>query len=370
MSEKESFEPQFPTEEELNALLSEVSSEGSELDSDSTLFRRALIVSQNDATLKSLTDVLSQLKIEISMARNPYTGLDYLRARDFNWVFTDFSLWAAGGKLLFDRIHELDFPVEVIFLCEQDSDQIERARLTTARASLDLPLKEEGLKAFLSELLKERQAQSENSTPVNPDVSDLSESDSEIHMLLTDSNEAVQLESLPQPDSPSENETFILWYKVFFLVRKNLRELSSLQSRLKMFAECLMEFEHLEQIALVLRRPSEEDNTSHLELVSSLVDESHFSGFGNSASVDANLLKSLSQISQDFFSLKEDEEPQIEAEFLESHWIHSFTLHDSTRVLFLGIPQPHQSLRAIPDSVRTELPYLIREMVEEISPSS
>lgn len=138
------------SDDELNALLdhSEASTEG--IGSE----RNVLVVSRRNPDLELLTRILAERGVGISIARNPFTALDYLRIRDFCGVISDFALWASSGSMLFERIRKLDRPVEVVFICDRGNGEADMARRSGALAVLERPLDAREVSGAVNELCR------------------------------------------------------------------------------------------------------------------------------------------------------------------------------------------------------------------------
>ncbi len=100
----------------------------------------ALVVSRRADDLESIPGALKEAGLDVSTARNPFTALDYLRAREFRALIADYALWSTRGSLIFDRIAQLGRPVDVVFVCDRDPVAVERARATPALAVLERPI--------------------------------------------------------------------------------------------------------------------------------------------------------------------------------------------------------------------------------------
>lgn len=201
--------------EELDALLRDAA-EPPPADDD----RRGLdilLVGTNDDELGLLGGVLQLNGIQPSVARNPFTALDYLRARQYLAVFSDVSMWAARGSLLFERLAELDHPVAVISICDADPGSLEAARALPARVVLPRPLRTEAVQAVLDELCP------------HPRVADGGPTDSPPPPPAT----ALDPDAEAAPSYES-------WYKFFFNVRRELRVTEDVEKRWNRLLELLL----------------------------------------------------------------------------------------------------------------------------------
>lgn len=392
MNEGGAFEPEFPSEEELEALLSESGGgDGEGLDPRRPILR-ALVVSRDDATLKTLTEVLAGLRIEISMARNPFTALDYLRARDFDWIITDFSLWAASGKLLFDRIAGQDRAVEVIFVCgsQTDGDELRRARLTPARAVLSRPLETDEVRSLLERLRREtldQRAPAGTSAPppapAEPDPSPAADRGSSREQ-PPERREDSGPDAAPSPrrssaftpgdrpdPTPEEIEaTRSTWYAFFFRIRREARRLEDRRPGrvLEMLARHLSLFDGLAQVALVFRRSVTPDPVSHFEVLRVRVPHAGGPGERHEQLVEEGVvLEVLAELSFSFSQWIADDlegspgDPS-ESPYLRSHWVQAFTTGER-RALFIGVPHRGVALPPLPEEIRDELPQFLEELL-------
>ena len=189
--------------EELEALL-RAPADPEEGDSPPGGTSRVMLVSKRPEDLGPLATALAGEGFEVTTARNPFTALDYLRARDFEVVITDFSLWRSQKDLLFERIAQLDSTVEVVYMCEADSSTLEDVRSTRARWVMRRPVDVVELAGHVREV----------AGAASDEVTDFEQSTA----------------SPISPEATSSSQV-VRWYKFFFNVRREMRQSNNREER-------------------------------------------------------------------------------------------------------------------------------------------
>lgn len=165
---------------------------------------RVMLVSKRPEDLGPLATALAGEGFEVTTARNPFTALDYLRARDFEVVITDFSLWRSQKDLLFERIAQLDSTVEVVYMCDADSSTLEDVRSTRARWVMRRPVDVVELAGHVREV----------AGAASDEVTDFEQSTA----------------SPISPEARSSSQV-VRWYKFFFNVRREMRQSNNREER-------------------------------------------------------------------------------------------------------------------------------------------
>jgi CheY-like chemotaxis protein len=118
---------------------------------------RILLVSRRPDDVLLLRRCLANAGASVSLARNPFTALDHIRAELPDAVISDFDLWGNDGALLFTRIREAKRAPPVLFLAvgsrAEAAGLAARARSAGAAGLLLKPLKPGEVEAQVRALL-------------------------------------------------------------------------------------------------------------------------------------------------------------------------------------------------------------------------
>ncbi|MBI4584069.1 MAG: hypothetical protein HY717_08605 [Planctomycetes bacterium] len=235
--------------EELQALLGKAEAGGLEA-SCRPQNRRVLLLSKRDEDLELLIRLLAEMEVEISVTRNPFTALDYLRDRDFCGLISDFSLWTAGGALLFQRLGQLDHPVKVVFLCDRDRPSAEAAaRRSGAAAVLDRPLDAAQAARVIEELLR--------AAPAFPLAGEGVPGPAKVEERPPGAGKPAPLApSEPvEPVNPPAPEAELRWLRFFFEARRAFRAAPTIEERRQIVLEHFLRTQGGGAAALCSQRP-------------------------------------------------------------------------------------------------------------------
>jgi DNA-binding NarL/FixJ family response regulator len=261
----DSFDRELPSSEELEALLGSTAAEMGATEFESSeeygarflddVPPRILLASRSDHDLEVLAGFLGKRQVEMAVTRNPFTALDYLRARLFHGVITDYSMWAAQGALLFRRMmKDLDNPVRVVFICDSDRADLAGARRSAAVDVLERPLRDESIAGAVDLLCNPEPVAGQGKDDLDSDgpspdeLASLSRHDDETK--ATEMIEPRQRAPVPGPIATSARErpvddaasvsTANSWYRFFFEARRVLRLQARPQRRREHVFELLL----------------------------------------------------------------------------------------------------------------------------------
>lgn len=276
-SPDEGFEREIPSPEELEALLGPAATNRESPESGRAPFLneippRVLLASRSEGDLETLTRVLGNRHVEISATRNPFTALDYLRARLFHGMITDYSMWAAQGALLFRRMtRDLDCPVPVVFICDDERGETFGAESSAAVGVLTRPIDEEELRGVLNlffegdapvEVAEARQGGSTAASEPTPDGSAVEDTvDNNVFELAdapSDPDDSLGDRAEVDTANPGRLDGLEHWFRFFFDARRALRHPASAQRRREHIFELLLKTHGAAAAALVSQRSSPE----------------------------------------------------------------------------------------------------------------
>lgn len=279
-SPDEGFEREIPSPEELEALLGPAATNRESPESGGSPFLneippRVLLASRSEGDLETLTRVLGNRHVEISATRNPFTALDYLRARLFHGMITDYSMWAAQGALLFRRMtRDLDHPVPVVFICDDERSETFGAESSAAVGVLSRPIDEKELRGVLNlffegeapaevaEVAEVRQGGSTAESELAPDglaVDDTVDNNVfELDDAPSDPDESLGDRAEVDAANPGRLDGLEHWFRFFFDARRALRHPASAQRRREHIFELLLKTHGAAAAALVSQRSSPE----------------------------------------------------------------------------------------------------------------
>ncbi len=337
MASTDDFEVERPTDEELDALRDRDDVSGSTTRESPRAPReplRVLVVSRRDDDLKTLSALLGENRVDLSLARNPFTALDYLRARDFQVLITESSMWADRGALLFERLELLDRRVQVVLIVERDEvyswDQDRRVD-----ALLERPLDPERSRRSIAELCARwrhsRRGGSPGPEPREPQ-----------------SNE----EGAAAAPAERDGDELASWYGFFFDMRRRSRLARDRDDRREIFLQSLLRITGARGVGLLISREaewSEREEVSHVDVRLAMAADAGEEG------VRRELLRVFAEIPEDLdAALGASGEPRA--------LVLPILLPEGVAWL-VAIPREKARLAPIPEDVLEELPYLILEVI-------
>ena len=385
---EDSFERELPSPEELEALLGSTAAEMGSTEFESPeeygsrflddVPPRILLASRSDRDLEYLAALLGKRHVEIAVTRNPFTALDYLRARLFHGMITDYSMWAAQGALLFRRMtKDLDAPVPVVFICDGDRADLEGAKRSAAVDVLERPLDDDRVLVAVGLLCKSR-PDADASAGARPEESPMVPED--FVPAMTDESSESSEESAPRGGDPSGDlysveetaeevrgedagaedaagvATANSWYRFFFEARRALRRQATARRRREHVFELLLAT-YGASAAAIFRHGDRGGSGVHPCSIRTAYLDRGLSRESRARELK-RILRVLADLPEDLLASPGESAPLVTRTALVVPYLSA----DHADSLLALLPAAGRSLAPPPPAVVEELPILLREI--------